>query len=86
MFGAEAQEAGEYLELWRDAQISHFRLEFAHETRREVERVADLFARAIAANILGQQLARELERAAPEGTTQGSLFVAPKYLSLPVLQ
>jgi putative protease len=86
VFGAEAQEAGGYLELWRDAQISHFRLEFAHETRGEVERVADLFARALAGDLSGQQLARELERAAPGGTTQGSLFVAPKYLSLPVLQ
>jgi putative protease len=86
VFGAEAQEAGGYLHLWREARISHFRLEFAHESRSEVERVADLFARALAGDISGQQLARELARAAPEGTTQGSLFVAPKYLSLPVLQ
>ncbi len=86
VFGAEAQEAGRYLELWRNAEISHFRLEFAHETGGEVEPIVDLFARALARDISGQQLARELERVAPGGATQGSLFVAPKYLSLPVLQ
>ena len=33
-----------------------------------------------------QQLAQELRRIVPEGTTEGSLFVPKDYLTLPVLQ
>jgi hypothetical protein len=33
-----------------------------------------------------QQLAGELKRVAPQGTTEGSLFIPADYLKLPILQ
>jgi hypothetical protein len=33
-----------------------------------------------------QELARQLQKIAPEGTTEGSLYVPEGYLTLPVLQ
>ena len=86
VFGAEAQEASAHFEAWRAAGIRHYRLEFAHETAAEVREVAGLFARALAGRMTGAELGRRLKATAPGGTTQGSLFVAPKYQLLPVLQ
>jgi putative protease len=86
VFGAEAQEASSHLDLWRSAGIRHYRLEFAHETAAEVTSVSRLFADALAGRITPAQLNRELKSTAPQGTTQGSLFVPPDYLILPVLQ
>ena len=46
--------------------------------------------RSFAAALNGQRsfadLAQDLRRRAPRGTTQGSLYVPSDYLSLPVLQ
>jgi putative protease len=86
VFGAEAQEASAHLDRWRAAGIQHFRLEFAHEKGAQVGQVARLFARALAGEITATQLGRELKGIAPEGTTQGSLYVSADYLRLPVLQ
>ncbi len=86
VFGAEAQEAGLHLDLWRTAGIRHFRLEFAHESAAQVRKVADLFQTALDTRITCAQLQRELKAIAPQGTTQGSLFVPANYLTLPVLQ
>jgi U32 family peptidase len=86
VFGAEAQEASAHLDLWRAAGIRHFRLEFVHESGDQVRRVARLFAQTLRGELNPAQLNRELRSAAPEGTTQGSLFVPPDYLVLPVLQ
>jgi putative protease len=86
VFGAEAQEASAYLELWLDAGIRHFRLEFVHESGALVSRIAALFERALAGDLTAAQLGRELKTAAPEGVTQGSLYVPSDYLRLPVIQ
>jgi putative protease len=86
VFGAEAQEASAHLDLWRAAGIRHFRLEFVHESAEQVKEVTRLFDLALAGKMGHAQLNRELKTIAPEGTTQGSLFVAPNYLELPVLQ
>ena len=86
VFGAEAQEASTHLDLWRAAGIRHFRLEFVHESAEHVREVAGLFRMALAGNLGAAQLNRELKTAAPEGTTQGSLFVPSNYLALTVLQ
>jgi putative protease len=85
VFGAEAQEASAHLELWRAAGIRHFRLEFVHESAAQVTEVARLFGLALAGEIGPRELGQGLKAIAPEGTTQGSLFVAPNYLELPVL-
>jgi putative protease len=86
VFGAEAQESSAHLDLWRAAGIRHFRLEFVHESAEQVRQVTRLFRRALGGEIGAAQLNRELKSIAPEGTTQGSLFVPSNYLALTVLQ
>ncbi len=86
VFGAEAQEASAHLGSWRQAGIRHFRLEFVHESGEQVSRVYQAFASALAGRATSQELATQLRRAAPQGITEGSLFVSPDYLKLPVLQ
>jgi putative protease len=68
VFGAEAQEASAHLDRWRQAGIRDFRLEFAHETGREVEGITEAFRNPA-------QLARRLKFLAPGGVTQGSLRI-----------
>jgi len=75
VFGAEAQEASTWLDIWRAAGIAHFRLEFAHESGREVTAVTRAFAKTLAGAQSAAQLGQELKRFAPQGTTAGSLFV-----------
>jgi len=86
VFGAEAQEASRHLEEWKRAGIRHYRLEFVHESAAEVKAVARAFASALTGQITPQQLASELKKIAPQGTTEGSLFVPADYLKLPILQ
>jgi putative protease len=86
VFGAEAQEASSYLENWRAAGIRHFRLEFAHESAQQVHAVVRAFDLALKGSITPQKLAAELRKVAPQGTTEGSLFVSNDYLQLPILQ
>jgi U32 family peptidase len=75
VFGAEAQEASAHLDQWRAAGIRHFRLEFVQESAAQVKEVTSLFAQALGGTINSAQLNRQLKAIAPEGTTQGSLFV-----------
>jgi putative protease len=86
VFGAEAQEASRHLDEWKRAGIRHFRLEFVHESAEEVKEIARVFAAALAGEIASAELARELKKFAPQGTTEGSLFVPADYLKLPILQ
>jgi putative protease len=86
VFGAEAQQASQHLALWRRAGIRHFRLEFAHESGEQVERIVRAFEAALEGGLSGAQLGAEWKRVAPEGITEGSLFVPSGYLTLPILQ
>lgn len=86
VFGAEAQQAGEHLALWREAGIRNFRLEFVNETACQVRAIAQLFSDALAGNIGAPRLSRELRAIAPQGITQGSLFIPANYQLLPILQ
>ena len=85
VFGAEAQEGSLHLDVWRQAGIRHFRLEFVHETPDQVARIGTLFEETLAGRRSPHQLSRELIRIAPQSTTEGSYFVPQGYLSLPVL-
>jgi putative protease len=85
VFGAEAQEAGAHLAAWREVGIRHFRLEFVHESAGEVRAVTKAFRAALSGSMTPAQLAVELKRIAPAGTTEGSLFVPEGYRTLPVL-
>ncbi len=86
VFGAEAQEASLHMKSWLDAGIGHFRLEFAHESPSQITAIASAFAAAFVGRIDFRELGAALKRTAPQGVTQGSLFVSPGYLELPILQ
>jgi putative protease len=86
VFGAEAQTAALHLEGWLEAGIRHFRIEFAHESAEEVQRVAAAFRSALQGTLAPARLAAELRKVAPQGITEGSLFVPSNYRTLPVLQ
>jgi U32 family peptidase len=86
VFGAEAQVAGEHLDQWRKAGIADFRLEFAHESAEQVERVTRAFQDVLAGRMAARDLAQRVGRIAPQGVTEGSLFVPEGFLTLPILQ
>ncbi len=86
VFGAEAQEASLHFEEWRRAGIRHFRLEFVHESGDQVKRVVRAFEQVLSGAIHPQRLAADLKNIAPQGTTEGSLFVAKDYRLFPILQ
>jgi U32 family peptidase len=86
VFGAEAQEASSYIEDWRSVGIRHFRLEFAHESAEQVHTIVRVFDLTLKGSMTTEKLGAELRKVAPQGTTEGSLFVANDYLKLPILQ
>lgn len=86
VFGAEAQEASSHIDLWRDAGIAHYRLEFVHESACQVQAVTAAFREYLSNRSHAGELHDELRRLAPAGVTEGSLFVAPGFDLLPILQ
>lgn len=86
VFGAEAQTAVEHLEEWRAAGIVHYRLEFVHETAAQVAAIIAAFERTLQGQQPSSVLAEQLRNAAPQGITQGSLFIPNDYLRLPLMQ
>jgi putative protease len=74
VFGAEAQEASKHLSTWLDAGIRHYRLEFVHESGEQVSEITRAFAATLAGRQSTQTLGRQLQRLAPQGATEGSLF------------
>ncbi len=86
VFGAEAQTASHHLPEWLAAGIGHYRLEFVHETADQVWQIAQTFQQALAGRLAVGGLVNRLRQAAPQGITEGSLFVPDDYLRLPVLQ
>ena len=75
VFGAEAQEASRHLDAWLRVGVIHFRLEFVHETAQQVTQISRLWLQALRRDIPARELTRRLQQAAPQGTTEGSLFV-----------
>jgi putative protease len=86
VFGAEAQEASRHLDAWREAGISHYRLEFVHETADEVTQISRAFQAYLGGALTAGELARRLQRLAPQGATEGSLFVPANYEVIPLMQ
>ncbi|WP_083636933.1 U32 family peptidase [Leptolyngbya sp. 'hensonii'] len=80
VFGAEAQEASRHLDSWRNAGLRHFRLEFAHETAEQVSQISRVFRETLQGQRSSADLTRRLQRLAPQGTTQGSLYIPSKAL------
>lgn len=86
VFGAQAQEASRHLAAWQAAGIYHFRLEFVHETGEQVAMITRAFADTLQHKQSITQLNRDLAKLAPQGSTEGSLFIAEDYLEIPLLQ
>lgn len=86
VFGAEAQEASRHLNAWRSAGITDYRLEFVHERADEVTLITSAFTEALTGVISPAELGRRLARVAPQGTTEGSLFVPTGPITIPLLQ
>jgi putative protease len=86
VFGAEAQEASRHLNAWRSAGITDYRLEFVHERAAEVTLITAAFTEALMGTITPTELGRRLARVAPQGTTEGSLFVPTGAITIPLLQ
>jgi len=85
VFGAEAQVGTKHLQLWLDAGIRHFRLEFVHESAQQVRQVVGAFQTALAGEMPFEHLERTLKQLAPQGITEGSLFVPLDYSRVPQL-
>jgi putative protease len=75
VFGAEAQEISQHWNTLRDAGIMHFRVEFVHEDGAQVREVVSAFQAAACSAIDATALHARLRYSAPQGVTQGSLFV-----------
>ncbi|MEX1018077.1 MAG: DUF3656 domain-containing protein [Litorilinea sp.] len=85
VFGAEAQEASAHLPGWLAAGIRHIRLEFVHESGEEVTAITHAFAQALADPASLPDLPAQLRALAPQGTTEGSLFVPHGYQAIPLM-
>ncbi|MFV9506617.1 MAG: DUF3656 domain-containing U32 family peptidase [Oscillochloridaceae bacterium umkhey_bin13] len=85
VFGAEAQEASRHIESWRAAGIAHYRLEFVHEGPDEVTEVTTAFQAYLAGTSSAEALGRRLRQVAPQGTTEGSLFVPAGFEIIPLM-
>lgn len=85
VFGAEAQEASRHLDAWLHAGVGHVRLEFVHEGAEEVTAVTAAFAARLAGDMDSATLAAELRAHAPQGVTEGSLFVPANFTEIPLL-
>jgi putative protease len=57
-----------------------------HETAVQVSQITEAFRWALAGKLREGELNGRLRQIAPQGTTEGSLFVPDDYLTLPVLQ
>lgn len=86
VFGAQAQQASQHLDGWRRAGIQHFRLEFVHESGAQVAEITQAFDDALRGRLSTQALNSRLQRIAPQGVTEGSLFVPGNHLVLPLMQ
>ncbi len=85
VFGAEAQEASAHLDEWLAAGIRQFRLEFVHESGDDVTAVASAFQATLDGRQPASALSRRLSALAPQGVTEGSLFVPSNYQAIPLL-
>jgi putative protease len=74
-----------HLQLWLDAGIRHFRLEFVHESAQQVCQVVGACQKALAGEMPCEDLEPILKQLAPQDITEGSLFVPLNYSRVPQL-
>jgi putative protease len=83
VFGAEAQVASKHIDQMMESGIRHYRLEFVHESAREVRETTKAFRDYFAGKITALELDSRLSKISAEGTTEGSFFIPLDYLKLP---
>ncbi|NDJ62242.1 MAG: U32 family peptidase [Chloroflexi bacterium] len=82
VFGAEAQVASAHLDALQASGIRHYRLEFVHESARDVRRVVAAFRDYFADRLSSGELDDRLRKIAAQGTTEGSLFVPAEVIQI----
>lgn len=82
VFGAEAQNAASHLASWLDVGLRDFRLEFVHESGEQVRGVTKAFRDFFAGSHPLRKFEDRLRELAPEGVTEGSLFVPAEFVQL----
>ncbi|MBI1294789.1 U32 family peptidase [bacterium] len=85
VFGAEAQDASPHIDAWRAAGIVHYRLEFVHERAEQVTQITRLFAQTLQNRLSTAELTQRLQKIAPQGVTEGSLFVPAGFMEIPLM-
>ncbi|WP_409996726.1 DUF3656 domain-containing protein [Deinococcus sp. Marseille-Q6407] len=75
VFEGRPQVAGMHLDDWRAAGLRHFRLEFVHETPKQVREVIALHRDYLDGRLSSAELEEALEGLGEQGVTEGSLFV-----------
>jgi U32 family peptidase len=86
VFEARAQTGAAHLTGWLEAGLHSYRLEFVQETGAQIAATVRAYRQAMAGKVSAKQLERDLERAAPQGVTQGSFIVPTEdLLSLPMI-
>ncbi|MCH2177362.1 MAG: U32 family peptidase [Mariniblastus sp.] len=86
VFGAEAQSAAAFMSPFLNAQITQFRLEFVHQEPTAVREIITAFQSFLAGDLGLNQLQRNLNQNASQGTTAGSLYVPDDFKKLVQLQ
>ena len=85
VFGAQAQSSGKHVRRWLDAGIRDYRIEFVHESAGQVQAVTGLFKRFFTADMSVEAFDAQLAKVAPQGATEGSLFIPADFSELPQL-
>jgi putative protease len=86
VFGAEAQTDPDALAQWREAGVSHFRIEMVHQSNAQTVGLIAAFSRFLVGEIDPTELGRQLDAFSDHGTTEGSLFVPQGFKQLVQLQ
>jgi U32 family peptidase len=85
VFGAEAQVASKHIDQMMQTGIRHYRLEFVHESAKEVQEVTKAFRAYFDRKINATDLDIWLSKISAEGTTEGSFFIPLDYLKMPAI-
>ncbi len=82
VFGAEAQSDPASLQKWQKAGISNYRLEFVHQSSKQVVGITKAFQKYFSGDLSAANLRNELDSHSSQQTTQGSLFVPNDFQQL----
>jgi U32 family peptidase len=82
VFGAEAQFDASAITQWRKAEVSHYRIEFVHQSGEQVQSIAGAFDQFFSRRITESTFDKTINANSPQHTAKGSLFVPREYKQL----